>query len=224
VDGSERLQLSFPPLLVFDSSWSPDGERIAFSATAPGRLWKIYVVSAQGGSPQQLMPEEQNEFDPSWSPDGNSLVFGMGTRNTGNREIQLLDFKTHHVSTLPGSEGLFSPRWSPDGRYISALPSDQQKLVLFDIRTQKWQELAKLDTTFPRWSRDGKYIYFVSLSPDQPALFRVRVGDQRLEQLASLKGFRRKESIAMGLAPDDSPLLTRDISTQEIYALDWEAP
>ena len=26
------------------------------------------------------------------------------------------------------------------------------------------------------------------------------------------------------LAPDGSPLLVRDIGTQEIYALDWEAP
>jgi hypothetical protein len=26
------------------------------------------------------------------------------------------------------------------------------------------------------------------------------------------------------LAPDDSPLLLRDVSTQDIYALDWEAP
>ncbi|MGO9273918.1 MAG: hypothetical protein ACLQOO_27365 [Terriglobia bacterium] len=27
-----------------------------------------------------------------------------------------------------------------------------------------------------------------------------------------------------GLAPDGSPLLVRDASIQEIYALDWEAP
>jgi len=27
-----------------------------------------------------------------------------------------------------------------------------------------------------------------------------------------------------GLAPDDSPLVLRDTSVQEIYALEWEAP
>jgi hypothetical protein len=27
-----------------------------------------------------------------------------------------------------------------------------------------------------------------------------------------------------GLAPDDSPLIQRDTSLDEIYALDWEAP
>jgi hypothetical protein len=26
------------------------------------------------------------------------------------------------------------------------------------------------------------------------------------------------------LAPDDSPLVARDTSSQEIYALDWQAP
>jgi hypothetical protein len=26
------------------------------------------------------------------------------------------------------------------------------------------------------------------------------------------------------MAPDDSPLLLRDTGTQEIYALDWQAP
>lgn len=28
----------------------------------------------------------------------------------------------------------------------------------------------------------------------------------------------------VGPGPDDSPLLVRDLSTAEIYALDWEAP
>jgi hypothetical protein len=27
-----------------------------------------------------------------------------------------------------------------------------------------------------------------------------------------------------GLSPDDSPLLLRDISSQDVYALDWDAP
>jgi hypothetical protein len=42
-----------------------------------------------------------------------------------------------------------------------------------------------------------------------------------------MKGFRRAEGqfgFWMGLAPDDSPLVVRDVGVQEIYALDWEAP
>ena len=56
--------------------WSPDGKQIAFTATMPGKPWKTYLVSAEGGTPQQLMPEERTELDPGWSPDGKTLVFG----------------------------------------------------------------------------------------------------------------------------------------------------
>jgi hypothetical protein len=41
-----------------------------------------------------------------------------------------------------------------------------------------------------------------------------------------LKNFRQAGASGswLGLAPDDSPLLLRDTGTEEIYALDWEAP
>lgn len=48
------------------------------------------------------------------------------------------------------------------------------------------------------------------------------------ERLVSLKELGRQapgvDASWTGLAPDDSPLALRDIGTQEIYALDWEAP
>jgi len=53
----------------------------------------------------------------------------------------------------------------------------------------------------------------------------VRVNDAKMERLFSLKSVRRTGTAEWtGLAPDDSPLLLRDIGTEEIYALDWEAP
>jgi hypothetical protein len=51
--------------------------------------------------------------------------------------------------------------------------------------------------------------------------------DHKLERLFSLKGVRRywgDFGMWTGLVPDDSPLLARDTSSQEIYALDWQAP
>jgi hypothetical protein len=55
----------------------------------------------------------------------------------------------------------------------------------------------------------------------------VRVADRKLERLADLKGFRRVVSGWLpwsGVTPDGAPLLLRDISSQEVYALDFEAP
>ena len=136
----------------------------------------------------------------------------------------MLDLKTHERSTVPGSEGLFSPRWSPDGRYIAAITIDNASLRLYEGATQKWVELAKLHIGYPSWSRDSKYIYFDSVG-DSPAFYRVWVSDRKLEQLVTLTNIRRTGTyVWTGLAPDDSPLLLRDIGSEEIYALDWQAP
>jgi hypothetical protein len=47
-----------------------------------------------------------------------------------------------------------------------------------------------------------------------------------VEQVVDLNNFRMAGYFGpwLGLAPDDSPLLLRDTGSQEIYALDWEAP
>jgi Tol biopolymer transport system component len=206
--------------------WSPDGKQIAFAGDLPGRPWKVYLVSAEGGNPQQAMPESKgDERDPGWSPDGNSLIFGL--RNPNDRAIYLLDLRTRQLSPLAGSNGLFSPRWSPDGRYIAAMPPDGQALLLFDLRTQKWSELTRAPVSYPNWSRDGKYIYFQNGFREDWPLLRVGVGDRKIEQLASLKNLRVAWGLYgtwMGLAPDDSPMVLRDVGTQDIYALDWQAP
>lgn len=81
---------------------------------------------------------------------------------------------------------------------------------------------------FPTWSRDTKYVYFNSDAEGEPAIHRMQIKDQKLERVASLKDVNRPTSISLGawtgLAPDDSPLALRDISTNEIYALDWQLP
>jgi hypothetical protein len=118
-----------------------------------------------------------------------------------------------------------------DRRYIAAVREgeDSRTLLLFDIATSKWQELLRMKGGQPSFSHDGKYLYFDSFSND-PAIFRLGIGDRRLERLVSLKDVRRarrhygSHPTWFGLAPDDSPLLLRDIGTQEVYALDWEAP
>jgi hypothetical protein len=77
------------------------------------------------------------------------------------------------------------------------------------------------------WSRDGKYVYFDIHSRTDPAVFRVGVRDPKVERVVSLKDFRRAWATWgqwFALAPDDSPLLLRNVGSEEIYALDWEAP
>ena len=224
-DGTQRLQLSNPPLYAMAPRWSPDGKQIVFFDFAPGQKSRLYTVSIDGGAPRELIPDDpQGQLDPSWSPDGTRIIFG-GASSDPNTNIQILDVKANQISFVPGSKGLYSPRWSPDGRYVVALPPNPHLPRLFDFTTQRWEEIAKVTADFPNWSRTGDYIYFLH-EGDEPSLMRVRIRDRKLERVADLKNFRQAGYFGywLGMGPDDSPLLLRDTGTQEIYALDWEAP
>jgi eukaryotic-like serine/threonine-protein kinase len=232
VDGSDPLQLTFPPMSADLPRWSPDGTQIAFMDSELGRPLKIFLVSAQGGTPQELLPESRNQIDPVWSADGKQIAFSrIGfVGSTEKLAIQVVDISTHQVSVIPGSESLFSPRWSPDGRHLAALPEDSKKLVLFDFKTGKWSDWINEPGAigFPTWSRDGNYLYYDTISTDRPTFRRVRVGQTRSELIVDLKDLRRYTLTLVGawsgLAPDGSALFVRDLSTDEIYSLDLELP
>ncbi|HKF25393.1 MAG TPA: hypothetical protein VKB24_05435, partial [Candidatus Acidoferrum sp.] len=221
-DGSERLQLSNAPLYASLPRWSPDGKQIAFFSVTPGKPPRIYLVSAEGGNPQELLPgDDHAQADPCWSPDGSSLVFGSAFASA-SVGIRTVDMKTHAIATLPQSQDLFSPRWSPDGRYIAAVRRDSQNLLLFDRSKQKWSEVMQgRNVSFPNWSRDSRYIYFLSW-PENPGVFRMRASDSAVERVLNLQGFQPTGYWEdwLGLDPQDNPLLLRDTGLQDVYAFD----
>ncbi len=227
VDGTQKLQLVFSPMQAYLPRWSPDGKQLTFFGHPPGEPWQIYVLPVEGGSPEVVYRSSINSADPNWSPDGKSLVFGENSLNNQGSAVYVLDLKTRKPTKLPGSDGLYSPRWSPDGRYIAAIPLDSLKLMLFDLTTRKWTDLANLFVAYPTWSRDSRYLYFDGILDNQESYYRVRVSDGKLEPIFSLKGFQAASGVFgnwSGLAPDESPLVVRDASIQEIYALDWDRP
>jgi eukaryotic-like serine/threonine-protein kinase len=230
VDGSERVQLTYPPVRASLPVWSPDGSQIAYAASQPGKLWKIFLVSAQGGTPEELLPENVGELDVTWSPDGTQLAFGrIASLNAGTIDIQLVNMKTRHQSTFPGSAGLFAPRWSPDGRFLAAQALGSKKLMLYDFHSQSWSEWVKesANVDYPYWSSDSQYIYYDHLFTENPYCMRVKVGSHDPEKLFSLNGLNRFFwfwGSWSGQAPDDSRLFVRDVSPQDIYSVDVEFP
>lgn len=222
-DRTECLQLTYPPGYALVPRWSPDGKKIIFFELLGGRIWE---VSADGGNPKQLMPDNPNpQWDPNWSPDGEKIVFGGSSENPGS-EINILDLTTHHISALPGSQGLYGPRWSPTGRYITALSSDETKLFVFDFQSQKWNQLGTGAFSWPNFSKDGQYLYILQWG-GTPGVFKIRLSDGRTERVADLTNFvytGRFSDSSLSLAPDNSPLLFREAGTSDVYSLDWEEP
>jgi eukaryotic-like serine/threonine-protein kinase len=228
-DGTERLQLTYPPMGARLPRWSPDGSQIVYCGVLPGKPWKMFLVSSQGSVPQELLPEASLEVDPVWSVDGTQIAFGRANRAGPTPPmIMILTLKTGQFAPISGSQGLFSPRWSPDGQRIAALSEDSNKIFLFDFKTQKWSEwITENGIGFPIWSRDSTYLYYDSTFIEHPTFRRVRVGQNHSEVLLDLSTVRRYISGIgewSGLAPDGSALFVRDLSTEEIYALDLELP
>ena len=228
-DGSDKLQLTSAPILAVHPKWSPDGRKIAFIGSEVGKASSIYLVPADGGSLRELHATSFNVWRVNWTPDGHSLVYAESSDASGTPStlIHFLDLKTLKVSTLADSLQRYWPELSPDGRYLVAVPVDAQKLMLFDFASQKWSELATASIGFTQWSADSKYVYFDTGYSPNAAVYRVRISDRKQERVAELRDFRRvvtNFSPWSGLTPDGSPLLMRDTGTQEVYALDFEAP
>ncbi len=234
-DGSGKLQLSSAPMAAIFPRWSPDGTRIAFMGSMPGQPVRIFIVSASGGVPEPLMPGDSPQIDPNWSPDGKSLMFASlpseANMSSGQPVIEVVDLKSRQLSMLPSSTGLTAPRWSPDGRYVVATALSQGKWAdpavrIYDFQTHKWSEFEKDPIDNKWWSADGQYFYFDKLLTNDPAIYRIRLRDRQVERIASLNGLRRSFNEMgwwMGLAPDGSPMVLRDTSIEEIYALDFNA-
>lgn len=226
LDGGGRIQLTEPGVIQAAlPRWSPDGTQIAFMGKSANADWRAFVVTADGRSLRELIPGATAGIDPTWSPDGKSIVLSTNDLGPVSNKISIFDLQTRTLTPLPGGENMFSPRWSPDGRYIAGITTDSQVLTLFDRTTQKWTELLRMGIGFPSWSHDGQYIYFDSIFTEDPAFYRVRISDHRLERLVSLKDIHRywgANAEWTGLTPDDSPLVTRNMSSPEIYALDWQ--
>jgi len=235
VDGSDRRQLTYPPMYATAPRWSIDGKQIAFDGVMPDKSsQRVFVMSADGGTPQELLLNDQiSEDDPNWSPDGNTLVFAhtpiLGSTNPNDFVLVRYDFKTKLLSNLPGSSGLYAPRSSPDGRFICGLTIDQKKLMLLEVAKGQWSELASgRAIEYPNWTQDGRFVYFETAGDDGRELFRVNVTTRRPERVLSLKGIPRPVlplgAQWSGLAPDNSPLIMRDVGNREIYALHMQWP
>ena len=225
VDGGETRQLTSPGTMVDGSSWSPNGKLIAYRAGASEDQKKIYLISRDGGTPQPLSVVDVVQGVPSWSPDGTQLTFGDVPERygypTGSEAIHTYDLARHRQQDVPGSAGLWTSRWSPDGRYLIALTiesSKGQRMMLFEFATKTWRALEADHVGNPTWSRDGRYVYY-DTEAGATELRRISIPAGKVETIANLKDYLLTAAWA-GLAPDNSPIVLRNIGGTEIYSFE----
>ena len=167
-DGSSVTRLTEGEADIFAGPWSPDGQRIVY--TAYGLTNSVIKGMNFDGSGQSTLSEipGSDEGFPDWSPDGRRIAFT--SRRDGNNEIYLMDADGSNplrLTDAPGDD--FAPSWSPDGTRIAFASDRGQSAGVYDLFimnadgsgiTQLTDDPA-IDYS-PDWSPDGKTIAFRS--------------------------------------------------------------
>jgi Tol biopolymer transport system component len=228
-DGSQKIQLTYSPDHAALPRWSPDGKQVVYMGSGLGKPWKAYAISAQGGTPEALMPGNTTEGDPAFSPNGDRIVFSTGVPGEQRKsEIRIMDVATRQIATIPGSSGLFSPRWSPDGRYLAAVDFQEisKTLSIFDFQAGKWSVWSTdpAAVEYPAWASDSRFVEYSSLFD----IKRIKVGESHPETLFNTKEMHQYSTPDFGTwtdnGPDNSRMFLRDASTENLYTLEVDFP
>jgi dipeptidyl aminopeptidase/acylaminoacyl peptidase len=126
--------------------WSPDGRRLAFSATATPDLIQmgtsdIYVLTLEGNAVRRVVDQPGPDRGPHWSPDGGSIVFSSAMGNpkffhaNGRLAVVPADGGSPRSITEGFDEDPNLLGWKRDGVYFFALQKTSTRLFRVDPAT-----------------------------------------------------------------------------------------
>ncbi|MEN4042488.1 MAG: hypothetical protein ROW39_09100, partial [Anaerolineaceae bacterium] len=100
----------------FDPTWSPEGDRIAFTSLRTGRP-HVFVINLIDHSLQELSNTIHADIQPAWHPGGMQLAF---IRNDPFPHVWVMSDQglTEFQFSGPGNVLDLWPSWSPDGSFI----------------------------------------------------------------------------------------------------------
>ncbi len=109
---------------IYDPTWSPDGQKVVFSAIHGGKL-DLYLTELATAKTRRLTNDLYADLQPSWSPDGRTIAFVTDRFTTDLSDLEyagyrlgLYDVESAEVRPGPGFAGAknVNPHWSPDGK------------------------------------------------------------------------------------------------------------
>ena len=160
-------------------SWSPDGTKIAFSATLnpdliQGKTADIYLLTVGDNTITRLVSQPGPDNNPQWSPDGKQIVFSsaMGATvyfaNNSRLTIVPADGGTPKSLTDGFDENPGFVAWNADGLYFSGLQKTSSHLFRVDPATGAISRVTGPDNLMAggfSLSPDGRKLAFTASSP-----------------------------------------------------------
>jgi uncharacterized protein YjdB len=152
-----------------DPAPSPDGSRIAYVTDRDGNM-EIYVMNADGSSPQRITNNAATDGSPTWTPDGTRIVYASnaagGTTGTFHIWIMNADGSGQRQLTQ-GTTSDFQPAVSPDGKTI-AFTTDRDggsnyNIYLMNLDGSNLRQFTKalVPETNPVWVADSQLAYLL---------------------------------------------------------------
>ena len=119
-NGGETRRLTATPGVESDPYFSPDGSKIAFSATVAGNT-DVYVMPTAGGDPKRLTYHPGVDRVRGWNPDGRRVLFSSARVSEpleAYNRLWTVDVEGGMPEPLPMPRG-YTGSYSPDGRRLA---------------------------------------------------------------------------------------------------------
>ena len=165
VEGGEPTRLTFDGRRVEGLAWTPDGRRIVFDSNRSGADHALWIIPAEGGTPEPLGVE--NALDPSVSRGGNRLTFSQYALDTNIWRYDLTQGGAAPAQLFPSTRRERGVHLSPDGARVAFASNRSGSYEVWTGGSDgsgliQLTSLGGASASAPRWSPDGARVAFES--------------------------------------------------------------